>query len=111
MVVAIECVATTGSRTGASAAWDERSKVLWWVDISAGIIQRFDVDAGRNSGVEFREPVGCLAVLERGGLALAAKSGFWFFDPATGAREHIADPEAHLPKDRLNDGTAESRGR
>ena len=111
MVVVIDCVAPTRSRTGEGAVWDERLNVLWWVDIPAGIIHRFDVASGRNSGVEFGEPVGCLAVREQGGLVLAAKSGFWFFDPATGSREHIADPESHLPDNRFNDGATDSRGR
>ena len=111
MDVAIECVAATRSRTGEGAVWDERSNILWWVDIPVGLIHRFDVASGKNSCVEFGEPVGCLAVRERGGLVLAAKSGFWFFDPATGAREHIADPESHLPDNRFNDGTTDPRGR
>ena len=90
---------------------DEKLNVLWWVDIPAGFIHRFDVAPGRNSGVEFGEPVGCLAEREQGGLVLAAKSGFRLLDPATGSREHMADPESHLPDNRFNDGTADFRGR
>ena len=110
MVVAIECVATTVSRTGEGAVW-ARDQTSFGGSTYPRIIHRFDVDADRNSGVKIREPVGCLAVRERGGPVIAAKSGFWFFDPTTGAREHIAGPEAHLPEDRFNDGTTDSRGR
>ncbi|MCY3879303.1 MAG: SMP-30/gluconolactonase/LRE family protein [Rhodobacteraceae bacterium] len=111
MPVAVECIVPARSRIGEGAVWDERSNLLWWVDIPAGIIYRFDISTGRNTGVEFGEPVGCLALRRQGGLVLAAKSGFWFFDPETGAREHITDPEAHLPDNRFNDGATDSQGR
>jgi sugar lactone lactonase YvrE len=84
---------------------------LWWVDIPAGIIHRFDPKTDENISVEFGEPVGCLAVREQGGLVLATKTGFWFFDPTSGSRQAIGDPEAHLPLNRFNDGATDSEGR
>jgi sugar lactone lactonase YvrE len=111
MTLAIACVAPTRSRIGEGAVWDDRDQCLWWVDIPAGLIHRFDPVSGENRSHDFGEPVGCLAVRETGGLVLAARSGFWFFDPETGARQHIHDPEAHLPDNRFNDGGTDARGR
>lgn len=111
MDIKITCVAATRSKVGEGAVWDDRAQCLWWVDIPAGIIYRFDPKTGENAGIEFGEPVGCLAVRETGGLVLATKSGFWFFDPETGARESIDDPEAHLPLNRFNDGATDAQGR
>ena len=107
----IECVAPTRSQIGEGAVWDDRSHVLWWVDIPAGLIHRYDPGNGDNDTFEFGEPVGCLALRDAGGLVLATKSGFWFFDPESGAREAICDPEAHLPGNRFNDGTTDMQGR
>ncbi len=107
----ITCVAPTRSRIGEGAVWDDRAQALWWVDIPAGRIFRYDPLTGENRSHDFGEPVGCLAVRESGGLVVAAKSGFWFYDPATGARQEIQDPEAHLPGNRFNDGATDAQGR
>lgn len=107
----VDCVASTKSRVGEGAVWDDRAGVLWWVDIPAGLIHCFSPATGENKTITYGEPVGCLAVREAGGLVLATKSGFWFFDPDTGVRTSIADPEADLPDNRFNDGTTDAQGR
>ena len=107
----VECVASTRSRVGEGAVWDDRAQVLWWVDIPAGLIHCYKPETGVNETIDYGEPVGCLAVREGGGLVLAAKSGFWFFDPESGARQAISDPEAHLPDNRFNDGATDGQGR
>ena len=111
MPIEITCVAPTRSAIGEGAVWDVGDERLWWVDIPHGLIHRFDPETGANDTFDFGEPVGCIARREKGGLVIAAKSGFWFFDPETGAREHIGDPEAHLPESRFNDGGTDPQGR
>lgn len=111
MPIEITCVAPTRSAIGEGAVWDVGDQRLWWVDIPHGLIHRFDPVCGANDTFDFGEPVGCIARREKGGLVIAAKSGFWFFDPETGAREHIGDPEAHLPESRFNDGGTDPQGR
>ena len=107
----VECVVASRSQVGEGAVWDDRAQVLWWVDIPAGLIHRYDPVARANTTIDYGEPVGCLAVREAGGLVLATQSGFWFFDPETGAKTAIHDPEAHLSDNRFNDGTTDSQGR
>lgn len=111
MTPTIECVVPSRSIIGEGAVWDVDTQRLWWVDITAGLIHCYDPSTGRNKTVDFGEKVGCLALRRGGGLVVAAKSGFWFFDPDSGAREAIHDPEAHLPDNRFNDGTTDMQGR
>lgn len=111
MSIKIECVAATRSRIGEGPVWDVADQRLWWVDIPAGLIYCFDPETKENLSFEFGEPVGCLARREKGGLVVAAKSGFWFFDPHSGTKEFIADPESNLPDNRFNDGGTDSQGR
>ena len=111
MSIEITCVADTQSAVGEGAVWDDRAGVLWWVDIPAGLVHRFDPSDGSNVSVAVGEPVGCLAVREVGGLVLATRSGFWVFDPETSARQQLSDPEAHLPQNRFNDGATDAQGR
>lgn len=107
----VECVVPSRSKLGEGAVWDVGDQALWWVDIIAGLIHRYDPVTGENRSVDFGEPVGCLARREAGGLVVAAKSGFWFYDPDTGAKEKLSDPEEHLPDNRFNDGTTDMQGR
>jgi len=111
MAIDIACVAPTGSQVGEGAVWDVVAQCLWWVDIPAGVIYRYDPASGENRSIHYGEPVGCLAVREQGGLVLATKSGFCFFDPDSGTRKAINDPEAHMAENRFNDGTTDSKGR
>ena len=107
----IECVVSSRSGIGEGAVWDDRARVLWWVDIPAGLVHRYDPSTDENVSFDWGEPVGCLSVRETGGLILATKSGFHFFDPETGAREAIHDPEPDLEHNRFNDGATDYQGR
>ncbi len=107
----VDCVVSSRSQVGEGAVWDDRAQVLWWVDIPAGLIHRYDPVTAVNTTIDYGEPVGCLAVREAGGLVLATKSGFWVFDPDSGTRKAIHDPEPHLEHNRFNDGTTDAQGR
>ena len=110
MAVRIECVLDCRAQVGESPFWDDRAQCLWWVDIPAGLIHRYDPTNG-NSSWNRDEPVGCLAVCESGGLLIATRSGFHRFDPDTGQGSAIMDPERDCPASRFNDGVTDPRGR
>ena len=107
----IECVASTKSKIGEGAFWDDRKQLLWWVDIPVGLIHCYNPRTGENNSIGFGEPVGCLATRKQGGLVLATKTGFWLFDPESGDRKQLSDPESHLELNRFNDGTTDRQGR
>jgi sugar lactone lactonase YvrE len=97
--------------TGEGPVWCEREQVLWWVDIDGCRVHRFDPATGDDKVWTLDQEIGCLALREQGGLALAMKSGFALFDPATGALTPLAQPEAGIPENRFNDGACDTRGR
>lgn len=109
--VEIECVVDIGAQTGEGAVWDTEAQALFWVDIPAGKLYRFDPVTGENRRWEFDEPIGCLALRRAGGAIVALKSGFHSFDFDTGACVRIHDPEADKPKNRFNDGATDRQGR
>ena len=106
----IEVALPARARLGEGAVWDTGDQALWWTDIKGRKIHRTAED-GTDEVVDFGEEVGCLARRDDGGLVLAARSGFHLFDPSTGARTPIGDPERHLPDNRFNDGATDNRGR
>ena len=107
----IECVVDGRSTVGEGPVWDARDQRLWWVDIPEGLIHRFDPGTGRNESFDFGEPVGSVAVRESGGLVVASRSGFHEFDPESGRRKAIGDPESGMPDNRFNDGGTDRQGR
>ncbi len=111
MGVSIECVVDARAKTGEGAFWDVQRQRLWWVDIPPGLVQCFDPATGDNQCWEIGEPVGCLAPTTRGDLILATRSGFWRFDPETGEKTALHDPEADRPGNRFNDGATDPKGR
>ena len=107
----IECVVDNRSELGEGAVWDERDQCLWWVDIMGEKIHRLDPETGATGDWDIGEPVGCLAIRESGGLVIATKSGIHTFDPETGTKTAVVDPEADKPANRFNDGGTDRQGR
>ena len=107
----IECVVDSRSELGEGAVWDVADQALWWVDIYGHKIHRFTPETGTNDGWDFGERVGCLTRRDRGGLIVAAESGFYTFDPDTGDKTAITDPEPNIEGNRFNDGGTDRQGR
>jgi sugar lactone lactonase YvrE len=84
---------------------------LYWVDIDAGCFHRLTPAAGQHEVFEVGLPIGVLAFRARGGLVMATKNGFAFWDEVTQTLDFIADPEAHKPNARFNDGAVDPQGR
>jgi len=107
----ITCVVDARAELGEGTIWDPKAGVLWWIDIWSKLIHRYDPSTSKDDIWESPEFLGCIGLRERGGLVVTMVSGFYFFDPATGAFEAIVDPEAHLPLTRFNDGKPDRQGR
>ncbi|HSE79036.1 MAG TPA: SMP-30/gluconolactonase/LRE family protein [Alphaproteobacteria bacterium] len=108
----IECVVDARAEIGEGPVWDERRRVLFWVDISGRILHCFDPSSGDDRVISLPEEIGCVALCLRGeGLIAAMKSGFARLDAASGELEYLHDPEADRPGNRFNDGACDTGGR
>jgi sugar lactone lactonase YvrE len=96
---------------GEGPVWDVQEQAFYWLDIRGCLVRRYDWSSGRTQSWTLPEMVGSLAVRERGGLLLAMRSSISFFDPATGALERVAAPEAGRENMRFNDGKCDRQGR
>lgn len=96
---------------GEGPIWDTREKALWWVDINEHRLHRFDPATKRNQTYTIGQFVGTVVPRAKGGVMLAVQHGLAAFDPATDRLEMLAEPEAHIPENRFNDGKCDPAGR
>jgi sugar lactone lactonase YvrE len=100
----ITTIAADRCDIGESPVWDERTGLLYWVDITPGTIHRIDPTTGARQRWEFGEPVGALGLCRSDRLVVALKSTVILFDPRDGSRQPLAAVTHAKPAMRLNDG-------
>ncbi len=105
------CIIDAKAEVAECPVWCADEQALYWIDIYGHRLNRFDPATGAQRSWDVGEPIGSYALRERGGFLVALKSGLYTFEPATGARELLASPEAGRPENRLNDGRCDRAGR
>ena len=95
---------------GEGPCWEPAEGALYWTDIPAHRVHRLAVD-GTHTAWDTGQPVGAIVPRAGGGMALAAKDGFWALDPASGRLTLLAHAEADVPDNRMNDGACDRAGR
>lgn len=107
----IEHVLPSRNKLGEGPVWDSDAQVLYWVDIKNSSYTRLDPMSGTQETYNVGVPIGALAVRKQGGLVMATKNGFAFWDPEKKSLMPVIHPEHDRPHMRFNDGTTDSRGR
>ena len=108
----VELVVDARAALGEGPSWDAETRTLIWVDIMAGQVHRFDPAMGTNRASHADAPVGAAIPRAGGeGLVLALQGGFARYDERTGQTETIAEVEAEIPRNRMNDAKCDPLGR
>lgn len=107
----VDIVVKAKAQVGESPVWCDRRQVLWWVDIPAGALHRFDPITASDQVWTFGRSVACIALTEGDDLVLGMADGFFRFSPESGKLSLIAHPEADRPANRPNDATMGRDGR
>lgn len=107
----VEVALKIKANLGECPRWDVNTQCLYWLDINAGQLHRFNPESNTDEYLQFDEEIGCFSFREQGGYLLAMRSGFYSLDGWNTQRTFISDPESHLEKNRFNDGRADARGR
>jgi sugar lactone lactonase YvrE len=106
-----ELVLDARADLGEAPSWDADARQLIWVDITNGLVHRFDPGSERDEVFEIGQPVGAAVATSSGRIALAANSGFLVLDPATGRLDPVADVETDVTETMMNDGKCDPAGR
>ena len=111
MKVAVDCVVPGPDVLGECTLWDDRERVLWWVDIRAPALKRYDPSTGVVHALTLGEFIGSFGLTRVGGMVAGMKSGLYLLDSSTGALDLLAAPEKELAQNRFNDGRCDRAGR
>ena len=105
------CVLDVGASLGECPVWAADEQVLYWVDINAPALNRFDPDTGRNVAMPMPESIGCFGLRAGGGFIVALRNGIWLTSASGSLRRKIADAPYDATHHRFNDGRCDPRGR
>jgi sugar lactone lactonase YvrE len=106
-----EALPAPANRLGECPIWCGESEVLWWVDVLEPALWRFDPASKTcwRHDVDARR-LGSIALRKDGGLILACDTGLFAYEPDTGVRKFLVDPEPGIAGHRKNDGRADPWG-
>jgi sugar lactone lactonase YvrE len=107
----VQCVVEDLEILGESPVWSVVEQMLYWVDVRAPAIHRFDPETGDHRKWPVPEQVGSIGLASDARLIAALRTGFFYFNTKSGDLEPIFDPEPNLPVNRLNDGKMDPAGR
>lgn len=106
-------IQTVGSRV---SQWGE-GPIFWdghliYVDIEGQALIRLNGETGSEETWEMGERIGTVVPMKEGSFLCAGDSGIYSFDPGSGKKTNLADPEADKrPDNRFNDGKCDPAGR
>ncbi|WP_169747859.1 SMP-30/gluconolactonase/LRE family protein [Pseudonocardia acaciae] len=105
-----ELVLDAHADVGEGPVWDQTRHRLLWVDITRGVLHRFNPATGMDTALRVGPTLGCVALRERGGLLLGHGAGLVLLDEETERIEPLASVAAD-PTMWLNDGRCDTEGR
>lgn len=110
MIRAASIAVASGDELGESAVWSVREQALYWVDVRAPRLHRFDPAIGAHRSWPLPELCGGVA-LAATGVMLALRHTLASFDPVSGNLAHYCGIEPEALGNRLNELRCDRAGR
>ncbi len=108
---AFTCVLDARASLGECPLWSGSERVLYWVDINAPSLNRFDPATGRNVAMPMPESIGSYALREGGGFVVALRSGIHLCDAQGRIERRVAAAPYEPAHHRFNVGRCDPGGR
>ena len=96
---------------GEGPHWDAQSMSLWFVDLTAGIVYRWDYTSRNLASFAVGHPVGAVIPRVAGGIALAVRDGIAAASESGGDFELRCPIEVDNTQTRMNDAKCDPAGR
>lgn len=107
----IEVLVDVKTTLGEGPLWDVDEQRLYWIDSFDGRVFRCTADGRELRAWDVPQKIGSMCLRKQGGAIVSLARGFYSLDFCTGDIALIHDPEPDKPKNRLNDGKVDKRGR
>ncbi len=111
MIAAFECVLDAKASLGECPVWSVDEQALYWIDIRAPSLNRFDPSTGANTVWRMPAAIGCFGLRRSGGFVAALRDGCWLLDRNGTVERKVADAPYDPATHRFNDGRVDPRGR
>lgn len=105
------CVLDIKASLGECPVWSAAEQVLYWVDINAPSLNRFDPATGGNTAMPMPESIGSFAPSSSGGFIVALRGGLWLARDDGTLDRKVADAPYAPAHHRFNDGRCDAAGR
>ncbi len=99
------------AEVGEGPHWDERTGSLWFVDLTAGTVFRYERAGGRVSTFSVGQEVGAVIPRRHGGLMLAVRDGIAVATETGDGFEVRLPVERETDGNRMNDAKCDAAGR
>jgi sugar lactone lactonase YvrE len=109
--VGVEVFAGLRADVGEAPHWDERSRTLLFVDLTAGKVFRYDQSGVQLDSFSVGQEVGAVVPRRDGGLVLAVRDGIAVTSDTGEGFTLTAPVERDLPGNRMNDAKCDPAGR
>ena len=107
----VEVFADLRADVGEAPHWDERTKTLLFVDLTAGTVFRYDQSGVLLGSFPVGQEVGAAVPRSSGGLVLAVRDGIAVASDTGEDFELTAPVERDIPGNRMNDAKCDPAGR
>jgi len=108
---AFRCVLDVKASLGECPVWSADEQALYWVDINAPSLNRFDPASGANVTMPMPESIGCFALRRGGGFVVALRNGLWLANAGGALTRKVAEAPFDPSHHRFNDGRCDPSGR
>ncbi len=107
----VRCVLDAKASLGECPIWSVTDARLYWVDINAPALHRFDPASGQDESWAMPSAIGCVTLDAKGNPVAALRDGLYRLDLAGGRHTKLADAPYDPAEERFNDGRCDAAGR
>ncbi len=107
----VEIVLDAHATIGESATWAPDEQALYWIDVKAPALYRFDPATGENRGWTLTGDVGGFALTRDGRAVVALRHGLHRLDLQSGGLVRLTEPTFDPALFRYNEGACDAAGR
>lgn len=107
----VKLVMDTKSALGEGAIWNYKTGELYWVNITAEILNIYNPKTSQNKELFTGQMIGTVVPSESGKALVALENGIYQMDVVTGSKIFVINPEESISGNRFNDGKCDPAGR